>query len=222
MKAVGIKEGELAPLKVDGRTKGYKETAARLMAKKQKMEETLEEGSTKEYVDKQLKIGLRSGRAPEVESVEKKAGYTHYKFENGKEIVNDGVGITVKFDGKEIAYYDKPKLNYKSALAKISEVREEDDVEEGKKPGLWDNIHAKRKRGEKPAKPGEKGYPKTLDIEKKKNEDLAQARKNVGADSCWDGYKADGTKMKDGKEVPNCVQEESNFYANFISKTTLR
>ena len=27
------------------------------------------------------------------------------------------------------------------------------------KDGLWANIHAKRKRGEKPAKPGEKGYP---------------------------------------------------------------
>lgn len=25
--------------------------------------------------------------------------------------------------------------------------------------GLWDNIHAKRKRGEKPAKPGDKDYP---------------------------------------------------------------
>tara|TARA_Y100000004_G_C8603565_1_gene281633 strand:- start:232 stop:411 length:180 start_codon:yes stop_codon:yes gene_type:complete len=27
------------------------------------------------------------------------------------------------------------------------------------KPGLWANIRAKRKRGGKPAKPGEKGYP---------------------------------------------------------------
>jgi hypothetical protein len=27
------------------------------------------------------------------------------------------------------------------------------------KPGLWANIHAKRKRGEKPAKPGEQDYP---------------------------------------------------------------
>lgn len=25
--------------------------------------------------------------------------------------------------------------------------------------GLWDNIHAKRKRGEPPAKPGDKAYP---------------------------------------------------------------
>jgi hypothetical protein len=35
-----------------------------------------------------------------------------------------------------------------------------------KRKGLWANIHAKRKRGERPAKPGEKGYPKTLDIAK--------------------------------------------------------
>ena len=27
------------------------------------------------------------------------------------------------------------------------------------KKGLWDNIHAKRKRGEAPNKPGDKGYP---------------------------------------------------------------
>jgi len=35
-----------------------------------------------------------------------------------------------------------------------------------KKKGLWANIHAKRKRGERPARPGEEGYPKTLDIAK--------------------------------------------------------
>ena len=37
-------------------------------------------------------------------------------------------------------------------------------VEEGKK-GLWANIHAKRKRGEKPAKKGDKDYPETLNVE---------------------------------------------------------
>ena len=38
-------------------------------------------------------------------------------------------------------------------------------------------------------------------------ESLKQARKNVGASTCWDGYKAKGTKTKNGKEVPNCVKE---------------
>jgi hypothetical protein len=35
----------------------------------------------------------------------------------------------------------------------------ENFLEEGKKKGLWANIAAKRKRGEKPAKPGDKEYP---------------------------------------------------------------
>jgi hypothetical protein len=39
------------------------------------------------------------------------------------------------------------------------------------------------------------------------DEDLAQARKNVGASKCWPGKVARGTKIKNGKEVPNCVPE---------------
>ena len=39
-------------------------------------------------------------------------------------------------------------------------------------------------------------------------ESLKQARKNVGASTCWDGYTAKGTKKKGGKVVPNCVKEE--------------
>ena len=35
---------------------------------------------------------------------------------------------------------------------------------------------------------------------------MATARKNVGASTCWKGYKAKGTKKKNGKVVPNCVK----------------
>jgi len=34
------------------------------------------------------------------------------------------------------------------------------------RPGLWANIHAKRERGEQPAKPGDKGYPDQKQWEK--------------------------------------------------------
>ena len=37
---------------------------------------------------------------------------------------------------------------------------------------------------------------------------METARKNVGASTCWKGYKAKGTKMKGGKSVPNCVKED--------------
>jgi hypothetical protein len=86
---------------------------------------------------------------------------------------------------------------------------ESDEVSEeviDEKKGLWDNIHARREKGLPPKKPGQKGYPKTLDIE----EGLKQARKNVGASKCWTNKKVDPnkpTKMKGGKEVPNCVPE---------------
>ena len=157
-------------------------------------------------------------------------------------------------------------------------------VEEGKKKGLWANIHAKRKRGEAPAKKGDKDYPKTLNVEGKETEvvdegkkqmpmvkmyrkagnlgrdgspeamerskkitgvmnanaerraahrakddaakdakaakkmkkeetaieegSMSAARKNVGASTCWKGYKAKGTKTKGGRTVPNCVKED--------------
>ena len=46
---------------------------------------------------------------------------------------------------------------------------------------------------------------------------LKQARKNIGMDpnkpSCWKGYKAKDTKMKDGKSVPNCVKVEGKSYS---------
>jgi len=116
-------------------------------------------------------------------------------------------------------------------------------VEEGKK-GLWDNIHAKRKRGEKPAKKGDKDYPKTLKVEEEGDvepgsemncgcgqtpcitkgketkvvESMKQARKNVGASSCWTGYKAKGTKMKGGKKVPNCVKEFAEWRKEVTEK----
>ena len=45
------------------------------------------------------------------------------------------------------------------------DIRDHYEVSEGKKKGLWDNIHAKRKRGERPARKGEKDYPKTLNVE---------------------------------------------------------
>lgn len=96
-------------------------------------------------------------------------------------------------------------------------------IDEEKKKGLWANIHAKRKRGERPAKPGEKGYPETLDIE----EGIEQARKNVGASKCWKEKKLGNppTKMKGGKEVPNCesvtIQDANgNDYVEFIDLIT--
>lgn len=57
------------------------------------------------------------------------------------------------------------------------------------KPGLWANIRAKRKRGESPAKPGDKDYPDSKNWNKlTKESSIAQLAKEA-AGRCWEGYK---------------------------------
>ena len=118
---------------------------------------------------------------------------------------------------------DSYLMNRRRAVAKAmgKKMKKEETEELDEKKGLYANIHAKRKRGEAPAKPGDEDYPakdafkkaaktakkEEVELEEKKGS-LKQARKNVGADTCWDGYKAKGTKMKNGRSVPNCVKEE--------------
>ena len=96
-------------------------------------------------------------------------------------------------DRKDKGSMEKPRPR---PLPKPEETNEESK-------GLWANIHAKRKRGEKPAKKGDKAYPKTLDIDEEKQRLDPK---------CWDGYKKQGTKMKGDKRVNNCVPvKESNI-----------
>ena len=161
---------------------------------------------------------LGSGRAVSegMDPVNKDAVKKKFDDRKDKDIDNDGdTDSSDKFlhkRRKAISKAMKKEHHEKDADGKVIEHEVEEttpsSVEEGKK-GLWDNIHAKRKRGEKPAKKGDKDYPKTLNVEG----DMKTARKNVGASTCWDGYKAKGTKKKGGKTVPNCVKEFSEWRA---------
>ena len=153
------------------------------------------------------------------------------KFKNRKDKDIDNDGDVDKSD----QYLHKRRKAVSKAMAKEHHQKDADgkviehevdettpsSVEEAKK-GLYANIHAKRKRGEAPAKPGDEDYPakdafkKAAKTAKKEEvevetESMAQARKNVGASTCWKGYKAKGTKMKGGKKVPNCVKEFSEW-----------
>ena len=89
-------------------------------------------------------------------------------------------------------------------------------VKEGKKKGLWDNIHAKRKRGEKPAKPGDKDYPKTLNVEgaawtkksgKNKEGGLNEkGRKSYEADNPGSDLKAPSKKVGNPRRKSFCAR----------------
>ena len=123
--------------------------------------------------------------------------------------------------GKDEYFGSRDKAIKKAMAGKGMKKEETEEIEE--KAGLYANIHAKRKRGERMRSKGDKGAPtdkafkdseKTAKKEEVEvDESLKQARKNVGASTCWDGYKAKGTKMKGGKKVPNCVKEFSEWRA---------
>ena len=92
------------------------------------------------------------------------------------------------------------------------------DLNEGAKPDFLDmDKDGNKKESFKKAVKDKKdcGCKKEEDCDcsdkkkevKEEKGSLEQARKNVGADTCWDGYKAKGTKNKNGKSVPNCVKE---------------
>ncbi len=157
-----------------------------------------------------------------LDPVNKKAVKKKFANRKDQDIDNDGdVDGSDKFLHKRRKAISKKMAkehHQKDADGKVIEHDTEDttpsSVEEGKKKGLWDNIHAKRKRGEPKAKKGDKDYPKTLNVEGS----MKQARKNVGASSCWKGYKAKGTKMKGGKSVPNCVKEFAEWRKEVTEK----
>ena len=109
------------------------------------------------------------------------------------------------------------KLKYKNLKGVVGELRNavkahgkqadtiEDHIDEMKKSGppkrgLWDNIHAKRRRGETMRKPGDKGAPT--------DQALKDSQTKKGAPKkgpCWEGYEMIGMKKKGGRSVPNCV-----------------
>ena len=78
---------------------------------------------------------------------------------------------------KRIVRMKMMAVNQGAADSIVAGYEPEGELVEGKKKGLWDNIHAKRKRGEKPAKPGDKDYPKTLNVEEV---ELDEAERKLG------------------------------------------
>jgi hypothetical protein len=64
---------------------------------------------------------------------------------------------------------------------KLSESEALTETLQEKSKGLWANIHARRKKGLRPKRPGEKGYPKTLDIESVEVEESDEIKETAEA-----------------------------------------
>ena len=115
--------------------------------------------------------------------------------------IEEGLGMAVKAAGKMVA-----KQAAQGAVDRAGEAAYNKARNMGKKPKpACEEVEVTehhQKDAEGKVIEHEETTPSSVE------EGMKQARKNVGASTCWDGYRAKGTKKKGGKEVPNCVKEE--------------
>ena len=93
---------------------------------------------------------------------------------------------------------------YMTGLDKEDEEDKEDQIKKQREMDDDDGDAYKEMPGDKEAK--EKGKVKTSKHVKKYHELYGESVDNH-MNECWDGYKQDGMKTKDGKQVPNCIPE---------------
>ena len=104
-------------------------------------------------------------------------GWVQYKLGRAYSDMSDLFGyIESKSHGLhdgDLSYDDQDMMPADIDSLSVSEGRK-------KKPkGLWANIRAKKARGERPAKPGEKGYPDKKTWEKLTNENLLRTIRDL-------------------------------------------
>ena len=99
--------------------------------------------------------------------------------------------------------------------------KEKDDKQEKQagKRGLWDNIHAKRKRGDKPAKPGEKDYPDSKSWTKtvKSSSEIQQLAK-LAASPAW--QRSEGKNSEGGLNAKGRASYNASTGGNLKAPVT--
>jgi hypothetical protein len=100
-------------------------------------------------------------------------------------------GMKAKLTSAETARDPDSRIN--KSLRKWKCSYDMSEVKEAaKRKGLWANIHAKRERGEAPAKPGDADFPDAKNWKKVTEESEKEA-----AGRCWKGYEpVPGMKAK--------------------------
>ena len=96
-------------------------------------------------------------------------------------------------------------------------------LEKAAKRGLWDNVHAKRKRGEKPAKKGDKDYPDEKSWKKTTKEaiDAVQKARNAASkvhhDNTWKHNKQ--PILAQGPVLPGAGVDQLEGFSQLKRKT---
>ena len=188
------KDGEMKKTKVSKHTKKYKQMYGE---DKQPIEEKIaglekkakksgiSYGILKQVYDRGMaawKTGHRPG-----------ASQQQWAFARVNSFITKGSGTWGKAD-KDLAAKVRKEDVTRQELA---------DALEEKKKGLWANMHAKRKRGEAPAKPGDKDYPEKLPEDMTEEKVECPKCKGDGCSHCDDK----GYHMQERKStVPELMQ----------------
>lgn len=101
-------------------------------------------------------------------------------------------GMKAKLTSAETARDPDSRINKSLRKWKCSYDMSEVKEAAAKRKGLWANIHAKRERGEAPAKPGDADFPDSKQWKK-----VTQESEKEAAGRCWKGYEpVPGMKAK--------------------------
>ena len=101
-------------------------------------------------------------------------------------------GMKAKLTSAETARDPDSRINKSLRKWKCSFDMSEIKEAAAKRRGLWDNIRAKRERGEAPAKPGDSDFPDSKSWKK-----VTQESEKEAAGRCWTGYEpVPGMKAK--------------------------
>ena len=87
--------------------------------------------------------------------------YNHLKENANQERVREKIKAEKEADKEK---HDRMMDRARIRDTRVANAKEEAELDEGKKKGLWYNIHQKRKRGEKPNPPGHPDRPTEQDF----------------------------------------------------------
>ena len=173
------------------------------------MFETIEDADLEEYLEQAVQMkGKKKGNViinPEVKKVDENADASKKMQIQKKQLM---------LNKQKVALQQKATSKKNPAdmhLESTEDLQEVDTSTRAVEFGAEiERTNVRRKKEKKSLKDFKKLSMggKTATEETEIEEGLKQARKNVGADKCWDGYEAKGTKMKGGKQVPNCVKKK--------------
>jgi hypothetical protein len=158
------------------RQAGITKAAVKLAREEVQLEEDLDTAHIHQLLaNKDINAQVKNGKV-HVHSSDVKAAKMHLGAAGHKHEVVGGLNEDQEEDDRQGAEHHQKELEQQEleAKKKKEKVKEEANLDEGKR-GLWDNIHAKRKRiaagsGERMRKPGSKGAPSNQDLKNSQEE----------------------------------------------------